>query len=259
MCSPRFILRSLLWCPCRWATSGAASRATPRPRPQLREEVLSIAYSSATRTKTRTRGYTSTGKNALLFDIGHPPRHGPALANFPQTTKSVTDLFSELMIRTDSARVVRHHSDQKMVFKARPVATGHLTGAKVPPASLPPQEDPIAVVDRMIKLKAGWRGIYDVLIERRQFCRQHRDAQFDEPLKKAALSLPSDPSKQRLVTRTIHRDASILESLCSSLAFSGAQLQKKTIQPPKPFPFSFVWGRDLRMSPCRRRTTLAGV
>jgi phospholipid transport system substrate-binding protein len=144
------------------------------------EEVLSIAYSGRGNETLAARVRPALEK-CFAFDIVTRQAMGPGWRQFSTTEqKRATDLFSELMIRTYSARVVGTQRP-KIVFGS-PVATAS-DRCEIPTrVTTSTSNDSIAVVYRMIKLPAGWR-IYDVLIEGVSFVANYR-AQFDELIQK---------------------------------------------------------------------------
>jgi phospholipid transport system substrate-binding protein len=144
------------------------------------EEVLSIAYSGRGNETLAVRVRPALEK-CFAFDIVTRQVMGPGWRQFSAAEqKRATDLFSELMIRTYSARVVGTQRP-KIVF-ASPVAIAS-DRCEIPTrVTTSTSNDPIAVVYRMIKLPAGWR-IYDVLIEGVSFVANYR-AQFDEVIQK---------------------------------------------------------------------------
>jgi phospholipid transport system substrate-binding protein len=144
------------------------------------EEVLSIAYSGHGNETLAARVRPALEK-CFAFDIVTRQAMGPGWRQFSATDQNrVTNLFSELMIRTYSARVVGTQRP-KIVFGS-PTATAS-DRCEIPTrVTTSTSNDPIAVVYRMIKLPAGWR-IYDVLIEGVSFVANYR-AQFDEIIQK---------------------------------------------------------------------------
>jgi phospholipid transport system substrate-binding protein len=144
------------------------------------EEVLSIAYSGRGNETLAVRVRPALEK-CFAFDIVTRQAMGPGWRQFSATEqKRATDLFSELMIRTYSARVVGTQRP-KIVFGS-PVATAS-DRCEIPTrVTTSTSNEPVAVVYRMIKLPAGWR-IYDVLIEGVSFVANYR-AQFDELIQK---------------------------------------------------------------------------
>ena len=144
------------------------------------EEVLSIAYSGRGNETLAVRVRPALEK-CFAFDIVTRQAMGPGWRQFSATDqKRVTGLFSELMIRAYSARVVGTQRP-KVVFGS-PIALAS-DRCEIPTrVTTSSSNDPIAVVYRMIKLPTGWR-IYDVLIEGVSFVANYR-AQFDELIQK---------------------------------------------------------------------------
>jgi phospholipid transport system substrate-binding protein len=179
----RFILRSVLVLLFLGAgqLSGAVSAddAATMLRSSV-EEVLSIAYSGQSNETLAARVRPALEK-CFAFDIVTRQAMGPGWRQFSTSDqKRVTNLFSELMIRTYSARVVGTQRP-KIVFGS-PVATAS-DRCEIPSrVTTSSSNDSISVVYRMIKLPAGWR-IYDILIEGVSFVANYR-AQFDELIQK---------------------------------------------------------------------------
>jgi phospholipid transport system substrate-binding protein len=144
------------------------------------DEVLSIAYSGRG-TETLPARVRPALEKCFAFDVVTRQAMGPGWRQFSITDqKHVTDLFSELMIRTYSARVVGTERP-KIVFGS-PVAVAS-DRCEIPTRVTPSSgNEPVAVVYRMVKLPTGWR-IYDVLIEGVSFVANYR-AQFDELIQK---------------------------------------------------------------------------
>lgn len=161
--------------------SGAASADDPAT--MLRnsvDEVLSIAYSGRGNEPLAARVRPSLEK-CFAFDLVTRQAMGPGWRQFtPAEQKRVTDLFSELMIRTYSARVVG--TQRPKVSYGTPVELASDRREIPTRVANFSSGEPIAVVYRLIKLPAGWR-IYDVLIEGVSFVANYR-AQFDEIIQK---------------------------------------------------------------------------
>src|SRR5260370_41851429 len=102
---------------------------------------------------------------------------GPGWRQFSAAEqKGVTDLFSELLSRTYSTRVVG--TERPKITYGTPVELAS-DRREIPTRVISStSSDPIAVVYRLIKLPAGWR-IYDVLIEAVSFVASYR-AQSEE-------------------------------------------------------------------------------
>lgn len=144
------------------------------------DEVLSIAYSGQGSGTLSARVRPSLEK-CVAFDLVTRQAMGPGWRQFSATDqKRVTELFSELLIRTYSARVVGTQRP-KIVYGA-PAELGP-DRREIPTRVIPSAgNEPVAVVYRLIRLAAGWR-IYDILIEGVSFVANYR-AQFDEIIQK---------------------------------------------------------------------------
>jgi len=144
------------------------------------DEILSIAYSGHGTENLPARVRPPLEK-CFALDLVTRQAMGPGWRQFSAAEqKRITDLFSELLIRTYSARVVgterpkiTYGSPVELASDRREIPTRVITSTS---------NDPIAVVYRLIKLPAGWR-IYDVLIEGVSFVANYR-AQFDEIIQK---------------------------------------------------------------------------
>jgi outer membrane lipid asymmetry maintenance protein MlaD len=161
----------------------SAIAAADDPAAMLRnsvDEVLSIAYSGRGNENLPSRVRPALEK-CFVFDLVTRQAIGPGWRQFSAADqKRVTDLFSELMIRTYSARVVGTQRPKISYGAPTTVASDRCEiPTKVTPST---GNEPVAVVYRMIKLPVGWR-IYDVLIEGVSFVANYR-AQFDELVKK---------------------------------------------------------------------------
>jgi phospholipid transport system substrate-binding protein len=157
--------------------SGATS--LEEPAAMLRstiEELLSIAYSGHGNENLPTR-VRPTLEKSFAFDLVTRQAMGPGWRQFsPGDQKRITDLFTELVIRSYSARVVGTQRP-KVVYGA-PVELAP-DRCEIPTrVTTSTSNEPIAVVYRLTKLPAGWR-VYDVLIEGVSFVANYR-AQFDE-------------------------------------------------------------------------------
>jgi len=144
------------------------------------DEILSIAYSGHGSENLAARVRPSLEK-CFAFDLATRQSMGPGWRQFSAAEqRRVTDLFSELLIRTYSARVVGTQRP-KIVYGA-PVELASDRREIPTRVTTSSSNDPIAVVYRLIKLPAGWH-IYDVLIEGVSFVANYR-AQFDEIIQK---------------------------------------------------------------------------
>jgi phospholipid transport system substrate-binding protein len=148
------------------------------------DEVLSIAYSGQGNENLAARVRPSLEK-IFAFDLVTRQAMGPGWRQFSATEqKRVTDLFSELMIRTYSARVVG--TQRPKIVYGTPIELASDRREIPTRVTTSSSNDPIAVVYRLIRLPAGWR-IYDVLIEGVSFVANYR-AQFDEIIQKGGAS-----------------------------------------------------------------------
>jgi phospholipid transport system substrate-binding protein len=140
------------------------------------DEVLTIAYSGHG-TENLTSPVRPSLERTFAFDLVTRQAMGPGWRQFtPAEQKRVTDLFTELMIRTYSARVVG--TQRPKISYGATVENGP-DRREIPTRVIPTNgTEPIAVVYRLVKLPAGWR-VYDVLIEGVSFVANYR-AQFDQ-------------------------------------------------------------------------------
>jgi phospholipid transport system substrate-binding protein len=144
------------------------------------DEILSIAYAGRANESLPARVRPSIEKSFAL-DLVTRQAMGPGWRQFSAAEqKRITDLFSELLIRTYSVRVVgtsrpkiSYGTPVNLATDRREIPTRVITSTS---------NEPIAVVYRLIKLPAGWR-IYDVLIEGVSFVANYR-AQFEEIIQK---------------------------------------------------------------------------
>jgi phospholipid transport system substrate-binding protein len=161
--------------------SGAASADDPLA--MLRgsiDDVLAVAYGGhgAENLSARVRPLL---EKCFAFDLVTRQAMGAGWRQFsPTDQKRVTDLFSELVIRTYSARVVgtqrpkiAYGTPAELAADRREIPTRVTTASS---------SEPFAVVYRLIRFPTGWR-IYDVLIEGVSFVANYR-AQFDEIIQK---------------------------------------------------------------------------
>jgi phospholipid transport system substrate-binding protein len=144
------------------------------------DDVLAIAYAGHGSENLPARVRPLLEK-CFAFDLVTRQAMGPGWRQFsPTDQKRVMDLFSELVIRTYSARVVgtqrpkiAYGTPAELAPDRREIPTRVTTSSS---------SDPFAVVYRLIKYPTGWR-IYDVLIEGVSFVANYR-AQFDEIIQK---------------------------------------------------------------------------
>jgi phospholipid transport system substrate-binding protein len=148
------------------------------------DEVLSIAYSGHGNETLPARVRPALEK-CFAFDLVTRQAMGPGWRQFSANDqKRIIDLFSELVIRTYCARVVG--TQRPKIVYGSPVELApdrREIPIRVTPST---SNEPVAVVNRLIKLPAGWR-IYDILIEGVSFVANYR-AQFDEIIKKGGAS-----------------------------------------------------------------------
>ena len=140
------------------------------------DEVLSIAYSGHGTGNLAARVRPALEK-CFAFDLVTRQAMGPGWRQFSAADqKRITDLFSELLIRTYSARVVGTQRPKIVYGTPTDLAPDR---REFPTRVIPSSgNEPVAVVYRLIRLPTGWR-IYDVLIEGVSFVANYR-AQFDE-------------------------------------------------------------------------------
>ena len=186
----RFILKSapvlLVFAAVRLAYGSGDDPAT-----MLRssvDEILSIAYSGRENETLPARVRPALEK-CFAFDLVTRQAMGPGWRQFSAADqKRVTELFSELVIRTYSARVVGTQRPKIAYGNPVTIASDRCEiPSRVSHFAASSSNEPIAVVYRMIRLPAGWR-IYDVLIEGVSFVSNYR-AQFDELIQKGGAAL----------------------------------------------------------------------
>jgi phospholipid transport system substrate-binding protein len=139
------------------------------------DDVLSIAYGGHGTENVAARVRPVLEKS-FAFDIVTRQAMGPGWRQFsPAEQKRVTDLFTELVIRTYSARVVGTQRPKIAYGQAVEIAPDR---REIPTrVTTSTDSQPISVVYRLVKLPAGWHT-YDVLIEGVSFIANYR-AQFD--------------------------------------------------------------------------------
>jgi phospholipid transport system substrate-binding protein len=144
------------------------------------DEVLSVAYSGHGNEGLPARVRPLLEKS-FAFELVTRQAMGPGWRQFsPSDQKRASDLFTELIIRTYSARVVgtqrpkiTYGTPVELASDRREIPTRVTTSSS---------SEPLVVVYRLIKLPTGWR-IYDVLIEGVSFVANYR-AQFEEIIQK---------------------------------------------------------------------------
>src|SRR4029077_9918454 len=147
------------------------------------DDVLSVAYGGHGTENLAARVRPLLEKS-FAFDIVTRQAMGPGWRQFSAAEqKRVIELFSELVIRTYSARVVGTQRPKIAYGTPVTIASDRCEiPSRVSHFTASSSNEPIAVVYRMIRLPAGWR-IYDVLIEGVSFVSNYR-AQFDELIQK---------------------------------------------------------------------------
>jgi phospholipid transport system substrate-binding protein len=156
----------------------AHAASTDDPLATLRsstDEVLSIAYGAhgAENIAARVRPVL---EKSFAFDIVTRQAMGPGWRQFSAADqKRVTDLFTELVIRTYSARVVG--TQRPKIAYGQPVEIASDRREIPTHVTTSTDSQPISVVYRLVKLPNGWHT-YDVLIEGVSFIANYR-AQFD--------------------------------------------------------------------------------
>ena len=144
------------------------------------EEVLSIAYSSHSSEAIATR-VRPTLDRYFAFDIVTRQAMGPGWRAFsPAEQKRASQLFSDLIVRTYSNRVI---GTQRPRIEYGAVVNIGSDRCELPTRVRPANSnDSFAVIYRLTKLSAGWR-IYDVVIEGVSFVANYR-AQFADIIQK---------------------------------------------------------------------------
>jgi phospholipid transport system substrate-binding protein len=144
------------------------------------DEVLSIAYTGRGTESLPARVRPALEK-CFAFDLVTRQAMGPGWRQFSASDqKRASELFSELLVRTYSARAVG--TQRPKVTFGTPVTLAS-DRCEIPTrVTFPSGNEPVAVVYRMKRLPAGWR-IYDVLIEGVSFVSNYR-AQFEEIIQK---------------------------------------------------------------------------
>ena len=166
-----------------WRRAPLQCRIGDDPVAMLRsstDEILSIAYSGHGNENLPARVRPLLEKS-FAFDLVTRQAMGPGWRQFSATDqKRITDLFTELLIRTYSARVVG--TQRPKITYGAPAELAPDRREIPTRVTIASSNEPFAVVYRLIKLPAGWR-IYDVLIEGVSFVANYR-AQFDEIIQK---------------------------------------------------------------------------
>jgi phospholipid transport system substrate-binding protein len=144
------------------------------------DEVLSIAYDNHGAGPLTVRARPALEK-CFAFDLVTRQAMGPGWRQFSAAEqKRVTELFTELVIRTYAGRVVGTQRPKIEYGTAVELAADR---REIPTrVTTPSSNGPFAVVYRVAKLPVGWR-IYDVIIEGVSFIANYR-SQFDEVVQK---------------------------------------------------------------------------
>jgi phospholipid transport system substrate-binding protein len=156
----------------------ANAASTDDPLATLRtstDDVLSIAYGGHGTDNIAARVRPALEKS-FAFDIVTRQAMGPGWRQFSAADqKRVTDLFTELVIRTYSDRVVG--TQRPKIAYGQPVEIAPERREIPTRVTTSSDSQPISVVYRLVKLPSGWHT-YDVLIEGVSFIANYR-AQFD--------------------------------------------------------------------------------
>ena len=140
------------------------------------DRILALAYSGQS-TETLPERARPLLEKDFSFELVTRQAIGPGWRQFtPGDQQKVTDLFTRLVIRIYSARVV---GTQRPTITYGKTVTLASDRCEIPTRVTAPNSDkPYSVVYRLINLPGGWR-IYDVLIEGVSFVANYR-AQFDD-------------------------------------------------------------------------------
>ena len=140
------------------------------------DRILALAYSGQS-TETLAERARPLLEKDFSFELVTRQAIGPGWRQFtPGDQQKVTDLFTRLVIRIYSARVV---GTQRPTITYGKTVTLASDRCEIPTRVTAPNSDkPYSVVYRLINLPGGWR-IYDVLIEGVSFVANYR-AQFDD-------------------------------------------------------------------------------
>jgi phospholipid transport system substrate-binding protein len=149
------------------------------PAAQLHSEVdqvLALAYSGQSSEALVDRARPLLEKD-FSFELVTRQAIGPGWRQFTASDQQkITDLFTRLVIRIYSARVVGTQRPNIIYGKMITLAPDR---CEIPTRVTAPNSDkPYSVTYRLINLPSGWRS-YDVLIEGVSFVANYR-AQFDE-------------------------------------------------------------------------------
>lgn len=152
----------------------SAFGAEPGAQSMLRgsiDEVLSIAYANPGKAPTPSRIRPSLEK-CFAFELVTRQVMGPGWKQFSASDRQrVTDLFSELVIRTYARRVIGTKRPKIVYGNPVEIAPGRQELPTKVTTSISP--DPFPVTYRITKLPEGWR-IYDIVIEGVSFVGNYR-------------------------------------------------------------------------------------
>jgi phospholipid transport system substrate-binding protein len=139
------------------------------------DDVLSVAYGGHGTENLAARVRPLLEKS-FAFEIVTRQAMGPGWRQFSAAEqKRAIDLFTELVIRTYSSRVVG--TQRPKIAYGTPVELAPDRREIPTRVTTSTSSEPISVVYRLVKLPGGWRT-YDVLIEGVSFIANYR-AQFD--------------------------------------------------------------------------------
>jgi phospholipid transport system substrate-binding protein len=139
------------------------------------DQVLDVAYSGQSNASLPERVRPLLERD-FSFELVTRQAIGPGWKQFsPDQQRRVIDLFSRLMLRIYSARVVG--SQRPSVTYGQAISLGPDRFEIPTKTSFPNRDKPVSVVYRLLKTSGGWR-IYDLLLEGVSFVANYR-AQFD--------------------------------------------------------------------------------
>ena len=175
----KYALMMVLFGAGQISTAASADDAAALLRSSV-DEILSIAYSGRSTATLPERVRPALDK-CCAFELITREAMGPGWRQFSANDqRRVTDLFSQLLIRTYSARVVG--TQRPKITFGSPTSLGP-DRCEIPTQVMTStSSEPISVSYRMVKLPVGWR-VYDMIIEGVSFVANYR-AQFDEIIEK---------------------------------------------------------------------------
>jgi phospholipid transport system substrate-binding protein len=199
----RFLLSRLVFAALLASTSALAAADDPAAMLKTEiDEVLAVAYSSQNPDTIAERVRPMLEKD-FSAELVTRQAIGPGWRQFsPSDQAKVVDLFSRLMLRIYSNRVVGTQRPRSITYGA----TQTLSADRVEvPSRVVPQNggQPFSVNYRLIKTSGGWR-IYDVLIEGVSFVANYR-AQFDELVQKGGAPAVIQSIQSKLASPTTPR------------------------------------------------------